>query len=789
MSAQLRIDRLHSMVSGEERKVQVGNGSLPLKTRFKGHRLDLNDDKKVESSEESVKGQSLADAKAERKTELLNSPSFQRTYARRKLDLSKIQRGSGEKKVPTRVRRSPEPRVPISGKTKDERLEHQLTAMLSEIEVLKEKFYQSEEKLRQSEQDNQDLRSSMSGSSDSQGGDNVNVNVLGFTPTPNVIGDTNVDTVRSHTPAPLVHQTYVTREKYCDGTPNVAKVDAIIKSFKKALTLKNASDWDKYKRRIEDVCVEQMFDLTLIDITQVWDHTAPETLLARRRRVELYKIIVGTIEQEHADKIDTPVCLEHRHNVNVVWRTIEQAFNDQYKKCDVGNRRKTFVNCTMVSTGKAVVEYGLELERRLQKLQEIGISTNVIIELIPHYLNGLSDKFSNVIDYIRRSMREQPTRFDTLQKVRTEVEYQAAHLSLLNFKPKIVLNQNLAQSDGSKSKSDGSKSKSNGSKSNAVTPKVDKRATMPCHYGDNCQRNSCAFQHPKDREEKLLESSDKKTDDSNSTTITNGVSTGVSTNEEEWKIVASFQTSVIQNENHGLTETSDDDGICIVYCDSSDQVDSENENDSVPELQEGDDDRYLSGPGPVVKLSIPVEGRPRELDDNDESGDTKNKSDPSEIQGEQKIVMVVPSKMYTAVYDLNKGMTDTKVLAPWYGLNEDAKISHNQFVKVIKDCGIKENPWLPKTFYKWKNEKEFIILGQKLDDVIIKGTSWEMIDETLDQIDKKLKFVRNYGPKKIQDGRDYNKLHSPARHQELLELNQNFVGGGNNREDGEARPN
>ena len=134
MSAQLRIDRLHSRVSGEERKVQVGNGSPPLKTRFKGHRLDLNDDKKVESSEESVKGQSLADAKAERKTDLLNSPSFQRTWARRKLDLSgKIQRGSGEKKVPTRVRRSPEPRVPISGKTKVERLEHQLTAMLSKI--------------------------------------------------------------------------------------------------------------------------------------------------------------------------------------------------------------------------------------------------------------------------------------------------------------------------------------------------------------------------------------------------------------------------------------------------------------------------------------------------------------------------------------------------------------------------------------------------------------------------------------------------------------------------------
>ena len=47
------------------------------------------------------------------------------------------------------------------------------------------------------------------------------------------------------------------------------------------------------------------------------------------------------------------------------------------------------------------------------------------------------------------------------------------------------------------------------------------------------------------------------------------------------EIVASFQTSVIYNDDHGLTETPGDAIEIIDYYSS--EVDSENGNDSVPE--------------------------------------------------------------------------------------------------------------------------------------------------------------------------------------------------------------
>ena len=89
-----------------------------------------------------------------------------------------------------------------------------------------------------------------------------------------------------------------------------------------------------------------------------------------------------------------------------------------------------------------------------------------------------------------------------------------------------------------------------------------------------------------------------------------------------------------------------------------------------------------------------------------------------------------------ARYDLEMVRTDVKNLCV-------------RFVDVLKDCGMEENPWLPKTFFKWKNNGECVIMGQHFDDAIFGGTSLAVISEMLGQIQKKFGLMVNYAPKKI----------------------------------------
>ena len=73
-------------------------------------------------------------------------------------------------------------------------------------------------------------------------------------------------------------------------------------------------------------------------------------------------------------------------------------------------------------------------------------------------------------------------------------------------------------------------------------------------------------------------------------------------------------------------------------------------------------------------------------------------------------------------------------------------------------------------------------MGEHNDDAIFGGTSLEVINETLDQIEKSFKLVRNYTPQKIlgctverDRERRLLKLHQSGyngKHQELLDVNQ-----------------
>ena len=533
----------------------------------------------------------------------------------------------------------------------DHRIIEDLRSQLQEGD---ERYLRLKNEMEKCRQENLELRSERSSEFSQDGGARKSMDVEDTetfkSPIPRAVGG-RVDVMLTNTPAPNTSeeiQKEVKREKYCDGTPNVTKVASIIKDFKSSVILIKESQWEAYARKIKTVIAEQMWDEDLIDITKSWKPDVSETNKQRKNRVELYKVIVGTLGKEHTGKLEN---LEHMCDVNAVWKTLEKAFNEQYRSYNVKKIRQDFQTCTMADTGLAVVEYRIEFELRLKKLIDMGIPQHEGLEVIPLYLGGLANKFNSVVEYIRRAIREDETKFNTLRKVGQEVENNAAHMNLLTYKVKNAHN-GLVQSTTTQL--------------SATPGKVDKRKTMPCRYGINCSKSTCAFKHPEGWKAKLLVSSNgqatketrkqnefkgtcykcqekghmardckkpKKTADVNSATVVvEALSTNVGRKQTpndsqemavDWQVVAQFNTSLQRNSRSN--EESSEDGISmhawIHPSDSEDEGDRSNnrthysDSDSMPDLRESSDDSSSSDSEvEVVRVLSPCCG---EKDEND----------------------------------------------------------------------------------------------------------------------------------------------------------------------------
>lgn len=89
-----------------------------------------------------------------------------------------------------------------------------------------------------------------------------------------------------------------------------------------------------------------------------------------------------------------------------------------------------------------------------------------------------------------------------------------------------------------------------------------------------------------------------------------------------------------------------------------------------------------------------------------------------------------------------------KVLAPWYGLKESAKLSGDQLAQAYIDAGMTENKYFPKVFFMWEGEDVHIV-GNHIDDGIWVTSNVEKLNVLLGKIETKFKLERNYKPSKI----------------------------------------
>ena len=118
-----------------------------------------------------------------------------------------------------------------------------------------------------------------------------------------------------------------------------------------------------------------------------------------------------------------------------------------------------------------------------------------------------------------------------------------------------------------------------------------------------------------------------------------------------------------------------------------------------------------------------------------------------------------------------------KVLAPWYGLKEAAKLAGDQLAAILKKAGLKENPWMPKVFFKWDGD-DFVACANHIDDAVWIYTSRKLLDQVLDEVDKSFVMTRTYDVKKLlgfeieyDKVRGLMKLHQGPYHRaKLLEI-------------------
>ena len=89
-----------------------------------------------------------------------------------------------------------------------------------------------------------------------------------------------------------------------------------------------------------------------------------------------------------------------------------------------------------------------------------------------------------------------------------------------------------------------------------------------------------------------------------------------------------------------------------------------------------------------------------------------------------------------------------KVMAPWYGLPEAAKLAGDQLAAALVKVGLVENPWFPKVFSNWFGE-DFVCCATHIDDAPWIFNNKKKFMEIVEKLDKIFKLKVNLEPTQI----------------------------------------
>ena len=285
------------------------------------------------------------------------------------------------------------------------------------------------------------------------------------------------------------NSTVVTSKKACDGTPDVTRVQNIVKAATQHLD--SALNFDDWRTQLKGIVSDHKYDEALIDSSlPMWvaDVEEPnESLEARKKRLELFQIMERTVDKKHKAKVEA-VKREHHGNVRKLWEVLSQFFNSEQAHESISVLRKNLNACTMLETGKDCAEYALEYIRREAKLRALGINTDYK-ENFTNLLGGYSESFNPIKREIRRVLKATPTdpRLENLSTISQWVNEWAAAEGKHRLKVKTArqYNQEL--------------------KLKNPTPTMDKRRNIACKFGEQCNNPVCPFKHSSSRKESLTQ--------------------------------------------------------------------------------------------------------------------------------------------------------------------------------------------------------------------------------------------------------------------------------------------
>ena len=301
-------------------------------------------------------------------------------------------------------------------------------------------------------------------------------------------------------------------KKFNEARPDITRCERMIKLIEKRnLKIQDKYQWAALVAHFKELEAAERWPRHLMDLNAVeWDPLAPESALDAKLRTEMYTVLSSSVDwAKHKSKMEKVSDADMKFNAQALFRRLNDFFAVGKTDGDVNGAGVKLRESSMAKDKVNLVEYGLRILKREKVLNQMGLNTNVRLELIPLYLRGLLksfDPFRLQIEIEMERDQEDGKPDWPLLKVMSYMEGKSIKYNLQNLVSTGTIKQNVQGKKGKK----GGKGKNNNTdkqitalqqtvnelnqkmlSQNSSTAKGGKK----CQHQEKCWRKDCKLEH------------------------------------------------------------------------------------------------------------------------------------------------------------------------------------------------------------------------------------------------------------------------------------------------------